>query len=124
MTHLRSSLIIYYKTPAPKPSPPRPKQITAKPPNTFQNRFHFFTGISSMPSSSCGTNGPSLHSKMTETDSMDSSLCQTFLGISTPYTPSSWLKTTLSMTFPSSLYVVEQALHPSTTNGSSLVECR
>lgn len=77
-----------------------------------------------MPSISCGTNGPSLHSKMTETDSMDSSLCQTFLGISTPYTPSSWLKTILSMTLPSSLYVVERTLPRRITNDSSFVGCR
>ena len=37
-----------------------------------------------IPSSSCGTNGPSLHSKITLPGSKDSSLCHTFLGISTP----------------------------------------
>ena len=36
-----------------------------------------------IPSTSCGTNGPCLHSKMT-LDSRASSLCHTFLGMSMP----------------------------------------
>ena len=58
--------------------------------------FHFFN--SKIPSSSCGTNGPSLHSKMTLPDSSDSNLCHTPFGMFTPYTPSSAHSTTLPIT--------------------------
>ena len=44
--------------------------------------------ISKIPSTSCSTKGPSLHSRST-LGSRHSSPCQTFLGISTPYLPSS-----------------------------------
>lgn len=46
--------------------------------------FHSSLFTSSIPSSSCGTNGPSLHSKKQLPDSSDSTLCHTPLGISTP----------------------------------------
>lgn len=60
---------------------------------------------------------------MTLSGSRDSSLCHAFLGISTPYMPSSWLRTTLSKTEPSSLYVVDLTLPRSITNDSSLSGC-
>ena len=72
----------------------RHKHIPTKLPNPLQyilDRFHNSvaqcfrdSGSSSIPSTSCGTKGPSLHSKNTLPDSRDSTLCHTFLGMSTP----------------------------------------
>ena len=48
------------------------------------NLFNHFFSTFSIPSTSCFTKGPSLHSKMTEFSSMHSSLCHTPLGMFTP----------------------------------------
>ena len=83
-------------------SPLRNKHIRAELPYSFHVLLHFF-GSSSIPSSSCGTNGPSLLSKITELGSIASSVCHTPLGIFTPYRPSSGQSITLSIMLPSSL---------------------
>ena len=80
----------------------RDKDISTELPNSFQVFLHFF-GSSKIPSSSCGTNGPSLHSKKQLPVSNDSTLCHTPLGIFTPYFPSSGQRTTSSKIDPSSL---------------------
>ena len=72
-------------------SPPlRNESIRAKLPNSLKILHSqllsliYYLLTMRTPSSSCGTNGPSLHSKKTELDSKHSTLCHTFLGISTP----------------------------------------
>ncbi len=78
----------------------RHKHIPTKLPNPFQyylDRFHDSVAqdfrnssaySASIPSSSCGTNGPSLHSKKQLPDAKDSTLYHTPLGTFTPNTPS------------------------------------
>lgn len=99
--HTSEIIIIFWPAPG-------YKHIRAKIPQSFHQSYdlfalhtHFLS--SKIPSTSCGTNGPSLHSNTTLPDSKLSSLCHTPLGISTPYSPSSWDSTTLSITEPSSL---------------------
>ena len=68
-----------------RPAPPRPKEVAAELPNSIHYTLkvnHFATFR--IPSASCGTNGPSLHSKITLSGTSDSRLCHTPLGMSTP----------------------------------------
>jgi len=110
------------------------KYEPTKLPNPFQyilERFHSSVAqhfrdsdTSSTPSTSCSTNGPSLHSNTTLPLSRLSSLCQTPLGMSTPKRPSSAQRTTSSMIEPSSLRVVTLTLPRRITKDPSFVGCR
>ena len=69
----------------------------------FSNLLHPFFSTFSIPSTSCSTNGPSLHSNITLFASIASIVCQTPFGIFMPYRPFSAHSTTSSIIEPSSL---------------------
>jgi len=51
------------------------KEVQAKRPYPFNNLLHYFFSTFSIPSTSCSTKGPSLHSKMTLFGSSGSIVC-------------------------------------------------
>jgi len=86
-------------------------------------QLHYFFSTFSIPSTSCSTKGPSLHSKMTLSGSSGSIVCHTPFGMFTPYRPSSLHSTTSSIIEPSSLCVVTLTFPRRITNVSSFVGC-
>ena len=99
------------------------KEVQAKCPYPFNNLLHYFFSTFSIPSTSCSTKGPSLHSKMTLFGSSGSIVCHTPFGMFTPYRPSSLHSTTSSIIEPSSLCVVTLTFPRRITNVSSFVGC-
>lgn len=86
-------------------------------------QLHYFFSTFSIPSTSCSTKGPSLHSKMTLFGSSGSIVCHTPFGMFTPYRPFSEHSTTSSIIEPSSLCVVTLTFPRRITNVSSFVGC-
>ena len=100
------------------------KEAQPHQPYPFSNLLHLFFSTFSIPSTSCSTNGPSLHSNMQLSASIASIVCHTPFGIFTPYRPSSAHSITSSIIDPSSLCVVTRTFPLRITNVSSFVGCQ